>query len=144
MSDIEKILKAEITRLARKEVRLQLEPYKAAAAQSKAHIVALRSEVHSLKAQLRALGKQTRTVVNAVSVEPKGVSKQRFTAKGFATTRHRLAISCEQMGTLLGVSGQSVRKWEEGNATPREKYHAAIFALRSVGKREIATKLQNA
>jgi hypothetical protein len=42
---------------------------------------------------------------------------------------------------LLGVSGQSVYKWEHGESRPRAKQLEAIAALRGIGKREAAARL---
>jgi DNA-binding transcriptional regulator YiaG len=141
MSDIASALKAEITRLARKELRSQLEPLKESAAKSRAHIAALREEINSLKSQIRALTKQTRHVVGTAVAEDKKPSRQRFTAQGFATMRRKLGLSYVDMGVLLEASDQSVKNWEEGTATPRDKHQHAIFALRGVGKRDAAQRL---
>lgn len=141
MTDIASALKAEISRLARKELRAQLEPFKKSAAQSKAQIATLREEVSALKAQLRAMGKQARGVAGPSTQQVQKASRQRFTAQGFATMRSHLGLSCAEMGKLIGASDQSVRKWEEGTAKPREKFQQAIFELRGVGKREITARL---
>jgi len=143
MSDIANVLKAEINRLARKELRVQLEPYKKAAAQTRSQLAALREEVGALKSQIKAMGKQARQVAKISTQDPAEASRKRFTSKGFATMRARLGLSCEQMGTLVGASGQSVRKWEDGTAVPREKSQQAIFALRGLGKKEIAARLSS-
>jgi DNA-binding transcriptional regulator YiaG len=45
------------------------------------------------------------------------------------------------MGVLLGVSGQSVYKWEQGKAKPRASQLKAIAAVRKMGKREVAERL---
>lgn len=45
------------------------------------------------------------------------------------------------MGLLIEASDQSVRKWEDGSSTPREKFQQKIFALRDVGKKEVAARL---
>lgn len=140
MTDLAHVLKTEISRLARKELRAQLEPLKKSAAQSKAQVAVLRNEVSALRRQVRALEKQTRrSSVNSDDVPT--VSRQRFTAKGFATMRSRLGLSHREMGRLIGASDQSVRKWEDGEAIPRMKFQQAIFALRGVGKRGIAEHL---
>ena len=44
--------------------------------------------------------------------------------------------------TLLGVSGQSVYKWEHGEARPRARQLEAIAELRGIGKREAAARLE--
>jgi len=40
------------------------------------------------------------------------------------------------------TSGQSVYKWEDGKARPRAKHLLAIAALRTMGKREAAARLE--
>jgi DNA-binding transcriptional regulator YiaG len=143
MTDLANALKAEISRLARKELRAQLEPLKRSTAQSKAQLAVLREEVSALKKQIRSLEKPVRHLTDKSS-EVERKSRQRFTAKGFATMRGRLGLSYAEMGRLIGASDQSVRKWEDGAAVPRSKYQQAIFKLRGVGKRMIAERLGTA
>ncbi|MTW10147.1 hypothetical protein GM658_05985 [Pseudoduganella eburnea] len=143
MTDLANALKTEITRLARKELKAQLEPLKRSAAQSKAQLATLRDEVGALKRQIKALEKHSRQPTDR-SADAQKPSRQRFTAKGLATMRRRLGLSHAEMGRLIGASDQSVRKWEDGAAVPRLKYHQAIFALRGAGKRAIAERLSTA
>ncbi|MGZ5196264.1 MAG: hypothetical protein ACXWB8_12570 [Ramlibacter sp.] len=42
---------------------------------------------------------------------------------------------------MLGVSGQSIYKWEEGKTRPRASQLPAIAALRKMGKREANARL---
>lgn len=65
----------------------------------------------------------------------------RFSAKGFTKLRQRLGLSAAAMGTLLGVTAQSVYKWEDGKARPRATQLQAISAVRKMGKREAAAYL---
>lgn len=65
----------------------------------------------------------------------------RFSAKGFTKLRQRLGLSAAAMGTLLGVTAQSVYKWEDGKARPRATQLQAISAVRKMGKREAAAHL---
>lgn len=65
----------------------------------------------------------------------------RFSAKGFTKLRQRLGLSAAAMGTLLGVTAQSVYKWEDGKARPRATQLQAIAAVRKMGKREAASHL---
>ena len=52
--------------------------------------------------------------------------------------RQRLGLSAAAMGTLLGVTAQSIYKWEDGKARPRASQLQAIAAARKLGKREAA------
>jgi DNA-binding XRE family transcriptional regulator len=46
------------------------------------------------------------------------------------------------MGTLLRVSAQTIYNWEAEKSRPRQEQLAAIAALRGLGKREAAAKLE--
>lgn len=50
-------------------------------------------------------------------------------------------ITVNEMGVLLGVSSQSVYKWEQGKAKPRASQLKAIAAVRKLGKQEVAERL---
>lgn len=141
MTDIAGAIKAEITRLSRKEIKAQLEPFQNAAKQHKAQIAALKGEIGTLRAEIKALNKRTKHVVEPTEELRTSSMKMRFTANGLATLRQKLALSLDDMGVLLDASGQSVRNWEEGSTFPREKNQQAYFALRGIGKREAAVRL---
>ena len=59
-----------------------------------------------------------------------------------AAQRKRLGLSAAQCGLLIGASGQSVYNWEEGKAHPRAQHLPAIFALRSLGRRQASEILE--
>lgn len=44
----------------------------------------------------------------------------------------------------MGVSGQSIYNWERESARPRDEQIAKLAALRKIGKREAAERLQQA
>ena len=73
--------------------------------------------------------------------EASDTSSLRFRAAGMASNRKRLGLSAAEFGRLVGASGQSVYLWEQGKAKPRPQYLAAIAALRSAGKKEVAARL---
>jgi DNA-binding transcriptional regulator YiaG len=52
-----------------------------------------------------------------------------------------MGLSAAEFAALIGVSGQSVYKWEHGEARPRARQLEAIAALRGIGKREAAARL---
>ena len=67
----------------------------------------------------------------------------RFSAKGLASHRKRLGLSAHDCGILLGASGQSIYKWEDGKARPRAKHLPAIAALRTLGKKQAEALLES-
>lgn len=145
MPNIAAVLKDEIARIARKEVRAQTEDFKKASAQYRTHIAALRRRIETLERQLKQAGKATR---GAAAANPQadddgdGDGRQRrFSPTRLAAQRRKLGLSAGDFALLLGVSGQSVYKWEHGESRPRARQLEAIAALRGIGKREAAARL---
>lgn len=136
MANIASLLKEEIIRLARKEIRCETEGYKKASAQHRSEIAALKRQVRALEQHLSRLEK---TISQNAEVTPKpdAVAKVRFTANGFKSLRQRLGLSAGEMGKLLDVSGQTIYSWEAGNSSPRKPQLPKIVMLRGMGKREV-------
>ena len=141
MSNIATILKSEISRVARKEVRGETQVLKKAVTSYRSEIASLKRRVHELEQQVRRLGKGA-AKVTSTSSEDESATSLRFSATGLAKQRQRLGLSAQTFGALVGVSGLSVYKWEQGVARPRAKYLPAIAAVRTMGKREAAARLQ--
>ena len=141
MPNIASVLKDEIARVARKEVRAEIAVLKKASSTHRGEIAALKRRALTLEQELRRLGKgRTKT---APTVTEEGVSiKHRFSAKGLASQRKRLGLSAHDCGLLVGASSQSIYNWEAGSARPREKHLAAIASLRTMGKKEAAARLE--
>jgi DNA-binding transcriptional regulator YiaG len=142
MPNIASVLKDEVLRLARKEVRRELESLRKASAQYRSDIAALKRQVAALaKQQVKAEKKNPRAVTAEAEVE--GGTRFRFSAKRLATQRQKLGLSAGEMGTLIGVSAQTVYNWEAGKTRPRQSQLAAIAAVRGLGKRAIKAKLES-
>ena len=141
MANIASVLKEEITRLARKEIRNETEGLKKASAQYRSEIAALKRRVSTMEQQLSRLGRAASKHAEA-KADPDTETKVRFTAKGFITLRQRLELSAAEMGRLLEVTGQSIYSWEAGNSSPRKPQLVRIAMLRKMGKREVSTILE--
>lgn len=139
MPDIASVLKQEIGRLARKELRAETESLKKA-------VAGYRKEITALKRRMEALERQQKKVVKTVPIkaadDDQGDTNLRFRAAGFAQHRKRLGLSAREMGQLLDASALSVYKWETGKAKPRAKHLQAIAAIRTMGKREATKRLE--
>ena len=139
MANIASILKAEISRVARKEVRAETLGLKKAVGAYRSEIAALKRRAQALELEVRRLRKGQ---PKAEPVEvPTQREKLRFTAKGLTSQRRRLGLSAMECGLLVGASGQSIYNWEDGKARPRAKHLPAIAALRTLGKKEAASRL---
>jgi DNA-binding transcriptional regulator YiaG len=145
MTNIAKVLKEEIARIARKQLRAEVSTLKRAAARHRSDIAALKRQVADLtkrlSAEQRRRGSSAAAPRSAESEEASS-SLQRFSAKGFASHRRRLGLSAAQLGRMFGVSGQTIYLWETGRARPRVKHMQAVAALRSMGRRQAAAVLE--
>ena len=139
MPNIASILKAEIARVARKQIRSEVESLKKAVSAYRSEIAALKRRAQSHEQELKRLVK---AAPKPAPVAPDGATRPlRFSAKGLASQRQRLGLSAEDCGLLLGASGQSVYNWEAGQTRPRDSHLPAIAALRTLGKKQAAAVL---
>lgn len=142
MPNIAVVLKEEIARLARKEIRAETQEFKKASAQYRAHIAALRRRVEALERQVKRVGKATGRAAPEPEGDDDSSTPRRFSAARLAAQRQKLGLSAADFATLLGVSGQSVYKWEHGESRPRARQLEAIAAVRGIGKREAQSRLE--
>jgi DNA-binding transcriptional regulator YiaG len=142
MPNIATVLKEEIARVARKENRGETQKLKKASAQYRSDIAALKRRIQALEQQVKRLGKSSGRKAAAQDTDDGTQTPLRFSAKGLAAQRRRLGLSAAAVATLLGVSGQSVYKWEDGKTRPRASQIAAIATLRKMSKKQAAARLE--
>jgi DNA-binding transcriptional regulator YiaG len=147
MPNVGSVLRDEIKRLSRREIRLQTEPTKKATTQNRHHIAALNRKVAQLERQLALLARHAtrqQQPSDRTAAGDGSAPKLRFVAKGLRSHRNRLGLSAGDFGKLIGVSANSVYAWESGTTIPRRAQLAKIAALRAMGKREAAQRLSAA
>ena len=140
MPNIASVLKEEVVRLARKEVRAETERLKKAVAQHRSDLAGLKRQVAELERQLGRLEKQAPKSVSPPAAGD-ATTRLRFSAKGLATQRERLGLTASELGALLNVSAQTVYNWEGEKSRPRQQQLLALTAIRGMGKREAKAKL---
>lgn len=136
MAKLAAVLKDEIVRLARKEMRAETGTLKKASAQHRTEVAALKRRIAELEKQLKQFTRSSRP-----AAAPANGAKVRFSAKGLRAQRTRLELSAAKLGALLGVSGQTIYSWEAGTTRPGQDQLPGIVALRKMGKREVAARL---
>src|ERR1035438_10377472 len=123
MPNIASVLKSEISRIARRELRAETASLKKAQASFRADIANLKRATRVLEQAIRNVAKHVRPdarPATQVATEPNADSaKARFSPKGLASLRKRLGLSVEACAKLLGASAQSVYNWEAGKTRPR-------------------------
>ena len=137
--NIATVLKNEIARVARKEVRSETQQLKKTVVHYRAEIAALKRRL----AELERAAKRDRKAPRKPAVVESAEKPQRmtFSASGLATQRKKLGLSANELGALVGVTGQSIYKWEQGKAKPRSAQLMALRALRALGKKAVAARL---
>jgi DNA-binding transcriptional regulator YiaG len=141
MPNIAVVLKEEITRLARREIRRQTNVLRKASAQYRRDIAGMKRRLSDLQRKVVPLQKQVLKSVPAQAAEAEE-ERVRFTAKGLRSQRQRLGLSADNYGKLIGVTGQTIYSWEQETSRPRRAQLAPIASLRHLGKREAQARLR--
>jgi DNA-binding transcriptional regulator YiaG len=141
MPNIAAVLREEIRRLARREVKAQVGKTQKAALQSRKDIAKLK---RLLGEQYKELKRLNRAMLECKG-EPPAAEEQlegiRFSSRSVKAQRQRLGLSAAHYGKLVGVSGLTIYNWEHNKARPRKAQLAALVAVRGIGKREATKKL---
>jgi len=142
MPNIGAILKDEISRLCRREIRKQVQPVRKVSAGYRRDIAALKRQLQELQRRTSALARSTaaKPTANDAGTEP--VRASRFVAKGLRSMRARLGLSASDLARLMGVSDQSVYNWELKKSSPRKAQLATLATIRTLGKREAQARLE--
>jgi len=137
MANIAALLKQEITRLVRKELKAETESLKKANSRYRSEIAELKRRATALEQQLKAAGRQGhKQAPQAIQAnEPAG--GLRFRADGLKKHRDRLGLSAPALASILGVSAQTIYNWEAGTTRPSKEQVGKIAILRKMTRREI-------
>lgn len=143
MANLAGILKEEIARHARKEVRAETSSLKKASVRYRADIAALKRRVALLEQQVSKLG---RLIANPASPVVQQAVKVdvRFSPTGLRKHRERLGLSAPALASLFGVSPQTIYNWETAVTRPSPEQIARIAILRGMSKREVQARLEHA
>jgi DNA-binding transcriptional regulator YiaG len=137
MGKIEKIVKSEIQRLAKREIRAAFFP--------------LRREVYRMRSVLSQLSRKFNPMERMVkeqmrSDESKKLKMEasleeakasRITPERIRSLRQKLEISQRDLAILVGVSLGAVAAWEKGKFQPNLNKKARLVAVRKLRKRDI-------
>lgn len=139
MPNIANLLKDEINRLARKEIRSACTPLQQQLRELRKTVRQQRETIDGLQQridQLQALSSSpTEKILEASSVDE---DKQiRLSGTSIKKHRQRLGLSQGELGQLLNVSTNTVVRWEQDTSKPRAAYRTGLAQLRTMGVREV-------
>jgi DNA-binding transcriptional regulator YiaG len=141
MPNIAAVLKEEICRLARREVKAQVGKTQKAAVQYRRDIAKLKRQLSGQEKELKRLKREMQEHGNEPQAAEEPLEGIRFSSRSVKAQRQRLALSAADYGRLIGVSGLTIYNWEHDKARPRKAQLAALVAVRGIGKREALKKL---
>jgi DNA-binding transcriptional regulator YiaG len=141
MPNIATVLKDEIARVARKEIRSETADLKKASARYRRDIASLKREVADLNRKVALLEKKvlTKSLREEAPVDRESI---RFSAKALRSNRKRLKLSAAQYAKLAGVSLPTIYNWERESSRPRKSQLPALAALRGIGRTEALARLE--
>ena len=140
MAKLESIIKSEIQRLAKHEVRSVYRPLRK-------EVWGLRLKLSNLIKNFTVLDRMAKEASKGKSTEPKleatpeEVKASRLTPERIRGLRKRLGISMRELGVLVGATTGAVLSWEKGKFKPQGEKKAALVALRKMRKRDVRKML---
>ena len=137
------VLKAEISRLAKKEAKAVVKPVQKASATYRGLIAGLRKQVASLQKEVAMLKRAAPKADKVLEAKTEPEGRFWITGKGVKAMRKRTGLTQEKFCKLIGVSVPTVVNWEKakGKLNLRKATAGALQALRGKGKREVAAML---
>lgn len=141
MPNIQSVLREEISRLARKELKANTDTLRKTNSQQRRDIAELKRQVSELTRTVKHLERAERKRIGS-AVPETAAEGRRFSQKGLIAHRKKLGLSAADYAELVGVTGQTIYSWEQGKSRPRDSQLAALVAVRALGKREAERRLE--
>ncbi len=145
MTQLAQVMRSEIQRLARKEVKAQTAPLKKALTEQKRAVASLKRENAELRRLVNSTSKKTiksAKVQSAATQSTQTLEGRRYSAKSLRSQRRRTGLSQADYATLLGVSTLTVSNWELEKTRPRQAQLEKIVSLRGLGRKEALRMLE--
>lgn len=145
MPNIAQILKDEIQRIAKKQIKTSVSELHKYTLSLKKTLVQLRKELAAMKQEVRRVRKVQESRQKS---QPRALSEAkeplRFSAKGIRSLRKKLKLSQAEFAKLVGVSGLAVYQWErkEGKLALRQTTQSKLGEIRGLGRKEALKRLE--
>jgi DNA-binding transcriptional regulator YiaG len=143
MPNMAVVLRDEIRRLARREIRAMVGSTQKAVARYRREIAHLKRLLNKQEKNVSRLQQQVCQQQELPAGEEEPLEGVRFSARSVRAQRQRLGLSAADYGRLIGVTALTVYNWESGKSRPRKAQLANLVAVRGIGKREAAERLQS-
>lgn len=140
MTTFTNAFRSEVVRMARKELKPELQGMRKALTSHRSEIATLKRELKALTSQLKAAQRSVKASAASVEEAPapsrKGGRKWIFKPETLAAKRAELGLTAKDMARLLQASPLSLSKWESGKVNPRAAQLERIHTVLGLGKRK--------
>jgi DNA-binding transcriptional regulator YiaG len=142
MAKFETMIKSEMVRLAKREVRKICVPLRSDVWSLKSAVSQLHKSVLILQRITASQQKELEKGKMLLEVPPEEVKESRFSPRLIKSLRGHLAITQKELAILTDVTVGAVHLWESGRFKPSMKKKAVMVALRKLGRREVRKLLE--
>jgi len=142
MGKVEGIIKSEIVRLAKREIRKISVPLGQDVWSLKSAVSQLRKTVLALERFAALQTKELKKKKIPLEATPEEVKISRFSPRLIRSLRGQLGITQNELAVLAGVTVGAIHQWESGMFRPREEKKGLLVALRKLGRREVRRLLE--
>jgi DNA-binding transcriptional regulator YiaG len=142
MGKLEGIIKSEIVRLSKREVRKISIPLGKDVRLLKNTVSKLRKMVSGLERFAALQESKIRKEKTLLEATPEEVKGSRFSPRLIKSLRKHLGITQKELAILTGVTVGAIHQWESGIFVPRAQKKSVLVALRKLGRREVRALLE--
>lgn len=139
MVNLASALKTEIARVARKEVRSEIERLKKASTRQRSAVAHVRREVAALRQEVK---RTIRHAAVASGLPDSDEVPRRFSATRLAAHRAKLGLSAAAYGQLVGMSGATIYLWEQGKSRPNPEQLQRLVKVRALNRSAALAQLR--
>jgi len=142
MAKFEVIIKSEMVRLAKREVRKISVPLGRDVRSLKGTVSQLRKAVFALQRITATQQKELEKGKLPLEASSEEVKLSRFSPRLIRSLRGHLGITQKELAILTGVTVGAAHLWESGQFKPSMKKKAIMVGLRKLGRREVRKLLE--
>src|SRR3989304_1530801 len=142
MGKLEGMIKFEIVRLAKREMKKISVPLSRDVWSLKGTVSQLRKAVLALQRITANQQKELEKGKMVLEAPPEEVKESRFSPRLIRSLRGHLGITQKELAILTGVTVGAIHQWESGQFKPSMKKKAVMVALRKLGRREVRKLLE--
>ena len=137
MGKVGSIIKSEIIRLAKGEMRQVSVPLGRDVRSLKNTVSQLRKSVLSLERFAAQKQKELSKREIRLEAPPEEIKQSRFSPRLLQSLRKRLGITQKELAILAGVTVGAAHLWETGKFRPKDTKRSVLVALKKLNRREV-------